>query len=144
MGRKSRLKNQRNLVNAKPASTALKIVAYLCLTVALTSFFGMTQFLHIDNTRNGVFFFILFSIIGLVLSIPFYILIYRTVPDLKSGQKISKQWSTNLFGLGMGFFFLTPAVACYINRTHFVDKENCNVYKILRKGRVSSPKNSTV
>lgn len=134
MGRKSRNKRQRIIQQTESASTALKIVAYLCLAIGLLSFWGIAQFHHIDNTRNGVQFFFLFAFLGLILCIPFYVIIYRTIPDLKEGKKISKQWTSNLFGLGMGFFFLTPAIASYINRTHLVKVDNCQEYKIIRKG----------
>lgn len=134
MGRKSSNKRQRIIKQAEPASTVLKIVAYLCLAIGLSSFWGIAQFRHIDNTRNGVGFFFLFAFLGLLLCIPFYILIYRTVPDLKKGKKISKQWTSNLLGLGLGFFFLTPAIASYVNRTNLVKVNDCREYKIIRKG----------
>ena len=137
MGRKSRNKRQRIIRQAEPASTTLKIVAYMCLAIGLSSFWGIAQFHHIDNTRNGVGFFFLFAALGLLLCIPFYVLIFRTVPDLKHGKRVSKQWTSNLFGLGMGFFFLTPAIASYINRTHLVSTDDCREYKIISKGSSS-------
>ncbi|MFN8250773.1 MAG: hypothetical protein U0V75_02735 [Ferruginibacter sp.] len=134
MGRKSRNKRQRSIRQVEPASTTLKVVAFICLTIGLSSFWGIAQFHHIDNTRNGVGFFFLFAVLGLLLCIPFYILIYKTIPDLKQDKRVSKQWTSNLFGLGMGFFFLTPAIASYINRTHLVGSNDCKEYKIIRKG----------
>jgi len=133
MGRKSRNKRQRIIRQTQPASTVLKIVANTCFSIGLLSFFGITQFRHLDNTRNGVGFFFLFAVLGLLLSIPFYIIIYKTVPDLKNGMDMSKQWTSNLFGLGWDFFFLTPAVASYINRNHLVEVEKCQEYAIIRK-----------
>jgi hypothetical protein len=80
MGRKSRRKKQRIISNASPASKTLRIVAYLCLIVGICSFYGsITQFHHLDNTRNGVGFFLLFAFLGLLISLPFYVVIYKTV-----------------------------------------------------------------
>ncbi len=133
MKRKSKNKRQRTMRQTEPASTALKIVSYLCLFIGFFSFWGITQFRHFDNTRNGVSFFFLFAFLGLLLCIPLYILMYRTVPDLKEGKSVGKQWISNLFGLGIGFFFLTPALASYVNRTYLVAPPNCGAYKVISK-----------
>jgi len=133
MGRKSRTKRQRIVQQTQPASLAMKIVLCLCILIGISSLWGVSEFRHIDNTRNGVAFFFLFALLGLILSIPFYILIYKTVPDFKKGRKVNKQWS-NFFGLGIGFFFLTPGVASNINRCHLVDQQKCSYNSIIRKG----------
>jgi hypothetical protein len=138
MGRKSRTKRQRTIPKAQPASITLKVVSYVCLVIGISSFWGIAQFHHLDNIIGGVGFFFLYAFVGLLFSVPFYILIYRTVPDLKIGRKAGNQWTSNLFGLGMGFFFLTPAIASYINRTHLVSQGNCNNYKIIRNGSSGS------
>jgi len=80
-------RKQRQITNVHPASLPLKIVAYTCFTIGLASFLGISQFHHLDNTRNGVDFFFLFATLGLILGIPFYIIIYKTIPDLIQKQK---------------------------------------------------------
>ncbi|PSL24996.1 hypothetical protein [Chitinophaga ginsengisoli] len=132
MGRKSRTKRQRVIQQTQPASLALKIVTYLCLLIGISSLWAISEFSHIDNTRNGVVFFFLFAFLGLILSILFYILIYKTVPDFKKDRKVNKQWS-NLFALGLGFFFLTPGIASYINRSYGIDQEKCSYNTIIRR-----------
>jgi hypothetical protein len=137
MKTKNRPKQQKALLNAQPASTALKVVSYVCLAVGLCSFWGILQFRYFDNTINGLGFFFLFAFVGLLLSVPFYILIYQTVPDLKQKRQIGKQWSSNLACLGLGFFFLIPGLASYINRTNLAGQPVCNIYNIVRKGSSS-------
>jgi len=95
MGRKSRKKTQRIIRQPEPASIELKIIASLCLIIALSSLLGITEFHHFDNTRNGVKFFFLYSFLGLILCIPFYIIIFRLIPELRYDKNINKQWTFN-------------------------------------------------
>lgn len=132
MGQRRKIKRHQTFTNVQPSSTALKIVAYLCFFVGLSSFWWIAQF-EMDNTINGAGFFVLFAIVGVVISIPFYFLMYKTIPELKKRQKINKQWNTFLSCLGLGFFFMFPAIASNINKTYFIKSENCNEYKVIEK-----------
>ena len=116
----------------QPASLTLKIVAYLCFFVGLSSFWWIGEF-EMDNTINSAGLFVLFAIVGVIISIPFYFLMYRTIPELKKRQKINKQWVTFLNSLGIGFFFMFPAIASNINKTYFIKSESCNDYKVIEK-----------
>lgn len=132
MGQKRKIKKHQTILNVQPLSTAFKIVAYLCFFVGLSSFWWIEEF-DMDNTINGAGLFALFAIVGIVASIPFYFLMYRTIPELKRKQKINRKWSTYLNCLGLGFFFMFPAIASNINKTYFIKSENCNDYKIIEK-----------
>jgi hypothetical protein len=134
MGRKNSNKKWRNSNPVPPASTILKVIANLCFAIGLSSLLSFFEFHHIENIKNGIGFFFLFAIIGLCLCIPFYILVYKTVPELKKRQKINRKWSSALSGLGMGLFFWTPCIASYINRSFPANKVQCNDYRIIRKG----------
>lgn len=134
MGSRSRLK-QRTIKkdNAVPASRTLKSVAYICVAIGFSSFLGFQELTHLENTRHGTAFFFLFGFIGVLLSLPFYRLIYKTVPDLKARLKIKTHWESKLFMLGLGFFLLIPAIACYVNRTNVKYTASCNECEVIRK-----------
>lgn len=113
-----------------PASTALKFVSWSCVAISLTAFWGIGQFHVFDNTINGYHFFLQYAFAGLLLSAPLYVLLHRTVPELKEGRKIARHWSTKLVGLGFGFTFLTPGIASRINRDNLAGTEYCAAYRI--------------
>jgi len=133
MGHKRNIKNRKAPPNVQPASLTLKIVAYICLAVGISSIWWIGQ-LNMDNIKNAAVFFISFAIIGLVISIPFYVILYKTVPELKNKQPISKNWATYINCFGLGLFFMSPSIASTIVKNNFIKNKSCSEYKILRKG----------
>lgn len=136
MQQKKRQKQQTLPVKI-PASIQLKIANTICIIIGISSFFGILFFDDIDNTIDGIRFFFRFATGGIFLAIPFYILINWLVPELRTAKKIDKVRQSQLYGLFIGFFFLTPAIAIHINRTHLDVDENIGKYIVLKKSRGS-------
>jgi len=132
MGQKIKTKKHHTSTNIQPASLTLKIVAYICLAVGISSIWWIGQ-LNMDNIKNAAGFFILFAIVGLIVSVPFYIILYKTVPELKNKRPISKNWATCINSFGLGLFFMSPSIASTVVKNNFTKAETCDEYKILRK-----------
>jgi hypothetical protein len=133
MRRKSRRKRQPTIKQPPAASLTLNIVICLSILFGISSLWGIKEFCHFDNTRHGAGLFFLLAFSGLLLSIPFYILIYRSIPDFKKNREMNIKWFAYLWGLGMGFFLFIPAIASNINRSHLVGVERCTNNTIIRK-----------
>jgi hypothetical protein len=132
MGKQMKGTKHKSTGQIRPASLTLKVISYICLII-YTSSYGWIAQLYMDNLRNAAGFFILFAILGLIISIPFYLIIYKTIPELKNKQPISKKWATCINSFALGLFFMTPSIASTIVKKNFIQSESCNQYKVLRK-----------
>ncbi|HTB52143.1 MAG TPA: hypothetical protein VK718_05140 [Ferruginibacter sp.] len=137
MGHKKH-KEVQHTINVTPVSLSLKIAGYACLLIGLLSFVGIFELTYIENTIDGVKLFIVFAFLGLVVSLPFYLIIYRTVPEFKLGKYIPDRWKNLLYFLPFGLFFLTPCMASFINRTYSAEEVNCDKYEVVRKSTSAS------
>ena len=109
----------------------LRPTEFLCLLFAFICMLSCIEYKEIDNNLNGVTFFILFFVLGLVISI--YIIkkkIKRVLPDyiLKSGKTFSA-----VQGSLLGIAILLPSLANYYNRHSSIGEAYNIKYKAVEK-----------
>ena len=115
------------------ASPALKAVAYFFMALLVFSLFRTREFKYIDNTEDGMEMFFRYAVVGLICSIPVYLLVYQFVPELKHRKKISKQMQMGLGAIAFSLFLIFPTTASYLNRKILVGKSVCGRFNILYK-----------
>lgn len=123
---------QYHAVSSRTASLTLKIVAYSCFAVGLSSFWWIVQ-TNMDNTRNYQVFYVIFAVLGLIISIPFYIIFYKTIPELKNKQSIDENLATCINSFALGLFFMIPSIASSVMKNKFIKSETCNEYRVKYK-----------
>lgn len=102
------------LILSKKDKLKIRIVEIISAIFGIASLFGCIEIREIENNLQGTMLFILFAILGLIISIILIVKLYKWIPI---GIKERKGNTLISGGILCGFVIGLPGLANYYNRT---------------------------
>jgi hypothetical protein len=114
------------LILSKKDKLKIRIVEVISAIVGFASMFGCIEIREIENNLQGTKLFVLFAILGLIISIGLIVILYKWIPI---GIKERRKNTLISGGILCGFILGLPCLANYYNRTDF-NEVICKSYVI--------------